>query len=299
MADLLTRIRAFRHGNAWIFGTMLVSSCLSLIASFVLSVEALQEECMLKLAGRLSRASADRLVSKLFRTLQAEARDEWCTRLNALLHRHNLRLDGSEIPEQWNKRVTDRIHAHFAEQLRENLAQAVKCPNLRPQLRRGRLQRADYLKLATPLASLCFKLRAGSLRLAIEEGRMKKLKREERLCPLCHTEVEDAEHFVLRCPSLDPERREMLQKSHEPANSTLPPWMGSLFALRSLDGEETQEGAVEQVRAALSGLHKMWVRRCALLHQPNPSPSPSPIHPTAAPRSPRVHAHCLRPSSTR
>lgn len=267
--------------------------------SGMLSVEALQEECMLKLAGRLSRASADRLVSKLFRTLQAEARDEWCTRLNALLHRHNLRLDGSEIPEQWNKRVTDRIHAHFAEQLRENLAQAVKCPNLRPQLRRGRLQRADYLKLATPLASLCFKLRAGSLRLAIEEGRMKKLKREERLCPLCHTEVEDAEHFVLRCPSLDPERREMLQKSHEPANSTLPPWMGSLFALRSLDGEETQEGAVEQVRAALSGLHKMWVRRCALLHQPNPSPSPSPIHPTAAPRSPRVHAHCVRPSSTR
>lgn len=42
MADLLTRIRAFRHSNAWIFGTMLFSACLSLIASFVLSVDALR-----------------------------------------------------------------------------------------------------------------------------------------------------------------------------------------------------------------------------------------------------------------
>lgn len=42
MAGILTRLRALRHGNAWIFGTMLCSACLSLLASFVLSVDALR-----------------------------------------------------------------------------------------------------------------------------------------------------------------------------------------------------------------------------------------------------------------
>lgn len=41
MTDVLTRWHRLRHANAWIFGTMLVSACLSLIASFVLSVDAL------------------------------------------------------------------------------------------------------------------------------------------------------------------------------------------------------------------------------------------------------------------
>ena len=41
MTDLLGHVHRLRHSNAWIFGTMLVSACLSLIASFVLSVDAL------------------------------------------------------------------------------------------------------------------------------------------------------------------------------------------------------------------------------------------------------------------
>ncbi|MCA2213165.1 vitamin K epoxide reductase family protein [Jidongwangia harbinensis] len=36
----LTGLRAVRHSDVWIFGTMLFSACLSLIASFVLSVDA-------------------------------------------------------------------------------------------------------------------------------------------------------------------------------------------------------------------------------------------------------------------
>jgi uncharacterized membrane protein len=39
--DLLGRMHRLRHTNGWIFGTMLFSSCLSLIASFVLSKEAI------------------------------------------------------------------------------------------------------------------------------------------------------------------------------------------------------------------------------------------------------------------
>ena len=42
MADLLLRVRRLRHANGWIYGTMLVSACLSLTASFVLSVDAMR-----------------------------------------------------------------------------------------------------------------------------------------------------------------------------------------------------------------------------------------------------------------
>lgn len=42
MGSLIARLRGLRHANAWIYGTMLVSACLSLIASFVLSVDAVR-----------------------------------------------------------------------------------------------------------------------------------------------------------------------------------------------------------------------------------------------------------------
>ncbi len=41
MTDLVDRLHTFRQSNGWIFSTMLVSACLSLLASFVLSVDAI------------------------------------------------------------------------------------------------------------------------------------------------------------------------------------------------------------------------------------------------------------------
>ncbi|GAA4465242.1 vitamin K epoxide reductase family protein [Phytohabitans houttuyneae] len=42
MTELVARARRLRHANGWIFGTMLLSACLSLAASFVLSIDALR-----------------------------------------------------------------------------------------------------------------------------------------------------------------------------------------------------------------------------------------------------------------
>ena len=42
MTEVLSRLRTVRHRNGWIFGTMLVSSALSLLASFVLAVDAVR-----------------------------------------------------------------------------------------------------------------------------------------------------------------------------------------------------------------------------------------------------------------
>jgi uncharacterized membrane protein len=42
MPSLLARFRNLRHADAWIYGTMLFSACLSLLASFVLSIDAVR-----------------------------------------------------------------------------------------------------------------------------------------------------------------------------------------------------------------------------------------------------------------
>ncbi|MEU4422961.1 vitamin K epoxide reductase family protein [Actinoplanes sp. NPDC024001] len=42
MSVSLAGLRRIRHSNAWIFGTMLFSACVSLLASFVLSIDAVR-----------------------------------------------------------------------------------------------------------------------------------------------------------------------------------------------------------------------------------------------------------------
>jgi uncharacterized membrane protein len=42
VSDVLERVHRFRQTNGWLFGTMLFSACLSLLASFVLSVDAIE-----------------------------------------------------------------------------------------------------------------------------------------------------------------------------------------------------------------------------------------------------------------
>lgn len=42
MTAMLTRVRRVRHSDAWVYGTMLFSACLSLTASFVLSIDAVR-----------------------------------------------------------------------------------------------------------------------------------------------------------------------------------------------------------------------------------------------------------------
>jgi uncharacterized membrane protein len=42
MPSILARFRNLRHADAWIYGTMLFSACLSLLASFVLSIDAVR-----------------------------------------------------------------------------------------------------------------------------------------------------------------------------------------------------------------------------------------------------------------
>lgn len=50
--------------------------------------------------------------------------------------------------------------------------------------------------------SLISRLRNGSLHLRIETGRFQREKREDRICELCKSEVEDTKHFLYSCTAL-------------------------------------------------------------------------------------------------
>jgi hypothetical protein len=50
------------------------------------------------------------------------------------------------------------------------------------------------------------KMRICAHRLEIETGRYKKTVRNERLCKMCSTSVEDELHFLLKCPLLEGRR---------------------------------------------------------------------------------------------
>ena len=57
------------------------------------------------------------------------------------------------------------------------------------------------------------KLRGGTAELQVEVGRWRGLKREERKCTECDSgEVEDVEHFLIRCKALNREREELMEK---------------------------------------------------------------------------------------
>lgn len=267
----------------------------------MISIEALQEEALLKLAGRIARMEPSRLVWQMFRVSAEDRNDEWFSQLTSALSRHDLALDGAEADAvKWNERVTEAVHTLFAGHLTGELAKAVKCSQLRPSLVAGKLQRAEYLSLPSKLSSFCFKLRAGSLRLEIEEGRMKKVAREARLCPLCKGEVEDAEHFMLRCPELHRERQDLHHRLDETLSSLNRHYSDLthyftefLLGPGTLDGEDASVcGKVRRVQ--IEGLHGMWVKRCTLLHSSSPYHNIRQCNATLV--SSGVHAHRVRQS---
>jgi exonuclease III len=275
----------------------------------MLSVERLMEESVLKFAGRLKRMDQSRLVHQQFNATLEDPRHPWTRRLKRLLNLYELGESWQGAAElsksQWNKLVKATVHHHFADELGTSLASAVKCSTITPTVTEGKLRSARYLsQLSGKLGSFLFKLRAGSLRLAIEEGRIQKVERHERLCPLCGEEVEDTSHFVLRCPRLQEERHSLSISLSSPLSQEEHFYPTSLSSLTRVDHEpltspfdtarsspDTSElsrtlsflldstpphrsPSTAWMVLVASAIHSMWVKRCTLLHSGSQSHSP-------------------------
>ena len=63
--------------------------------------------------------------------------------------------------------------------------------------------------------SLISRLRTGTLSLQIELGRFAKIPREQRICNLCKSDVEDEVHFMFNCPELADVRQPFYEKVSE------------------------------------------------------------------------------------
>ena len=61
--------------------------------------------------------------------------------------------------------------------------------------------------------SLISKIRGGTDRLRVEEGRWSRIERSEHLCQHCESqEVEDSNHFILRCEKISNERSSLFEE---------------------------------------------------------------------------------------
>ena len=58
------------------------------------------------------------------------------------------------------------------------------------------------LKLSTKNARILCKFRTGNVKLPIETGRWFNIERDDRICDLCSSDVDDEFHYIFNCTSL-------------------------------------------------------------------------------------------------
>ena len=103
------------------------------------------------------------------------------------------------------------------------------------------------------------KLRISNSKLFIEAGRHYKIPLEQRMCRLCQVELEDENHFVLKCSKLAPARANMINRLNETVAvfNSMDESSKLKFILSSYDNDITN--------ICISGLSHMYILRQSLL----------------------------------
>ena len=70
------------------------------------------------------------------------------------------------------------------------------------------------LNLPPNLAISMCKFRVSNHNLPIEKGCHSGIKREDRICPLCETELGDEYHYLMSCPYFSSDRSKLIPKSY-------------------------------------------------------------------------------------
>lgn len=254
-------------------------------------VRYLIDKSFLQFAGKIGATSCDRIVHKLFVSPDDGNKCPWRTRLALLLRRYNLcesfqgLKSGHVGKDEWKTCVQTSVWNERTSDLRSSLSAAVKCSHL--EFSCDRTGPAAYFSIQpAKLASFFFKLRSGSLRLEIEEGRFHKLPREERLCRACGIAVEDVKHFLLDCHGLAHERKS-LPELHVLTNRCTSALAGAndQVILDSLGEPKKGEDHL------IFHLYEMWKKRCSIIFSTS-SPSE-----TVVTSQDQAHLSCDTPRS--
>ena len=166
-----------------------------------------------------------RLLKKVYLvTSSSEKKESWTSLIHRLLVSYGIghlwgqehliyNLDGkgnleakniSDHQRFWKRYIKGKIFEHEQKKWWENMNFDVENRKLRTYVTfKKSLRFEKYLLVDSDYLgrSLHTSLRTGTNVLEIEQGRYKRVPREQRFCQLCRTgEVEDERHFVLECP---------------------------------------------------------------------------------------------------
>ena len=190
-----------------------------------------RDEMRLRYWARLIRMDDNRIAKQVYRgsrmRLEREERegksenitDTWCIYTRKLMCELNLHSSWNRefVPceDEWNEIVRERIHEREQEEWRRSCLSKAK---LRTYcILKQRLRTEPYLQthFRGGIPELA-KLRGGTNRLRIEQGRYRKEELEQRVCECCESkEIEDEKHFVLRCRLYNDLREDMWKKYEE------------------------------------------------------------------------------------
>merc|ERR1719469_278999 len=116
-----------------------------------------------------------------------------------------------ESKSEWDGLVRDRIHRREEELW---LMRALNKPKLRTYTKFKRnLRMEKYLQAEDGVGRrMLARIRGGTHVLRIEQGRYNNIRRDERICKVCGTGIEDELHFLITCPAYKEIRENCLRK---------------------------------------------------------------------------------------
>jgi hypothetical protein len=221
--------------------------------------KARSDEMRLRYWAKIIRMEDDRIVKRIYRESrnrmekeEVEKRENenikmtktWCMYTRNLMRKLKLEtewnLEQVKEEEEWNEIVRERIHEREEKKWRKNCL-------LKPKLR-------TYVQLKTKLRTEPFltvyhrsgipelvKLRGGSNRLRIEQGRYRKETVEQRICEVCDSkEVENEEHFMLNCHAYRDLREKMWQEIEKITGRDRASYESDIERLNALIGDKYQ-----------------------------------------------------------
>ena len=178
---------------------------------------------MLKYYDRLLTMSSDRLTRQAFESdLHHITNNNWCGNVEKILQilnkEENLRNHDTIEIDTARKALEYINNEEFQQKLLD------KPKLLLYKLFKRNIETEKYLtaNLSRHERSLIAKLRTGTLPLAIETGRFRKIPLEDRLCILCNSNsIEDEKHYICVCLFYDDLRQKLYRELNIDSNECL------------------------------------------------------------------------------
>ena len=214
-----------------------------------------RDEMRLRYWAKIVRMDDDRIVKMIYRASKNRLEREeefnaaitptWCQYTRRLMKKLDLetewnteQVEGGEA--DWNKLIRERIHER---EQRKWLQKCLKKPKLRTYVwLKRRLRMEPYLSVhhRSGLPELT-KLRGGTNRLRIEQGRYRKEAVEERVCEVCDSkQTEDEKHFMLECKVYDDLREKMWREVEDITQTARSTYVSDEERLNALIGDRYQ-----------------------------------------------------------